>query len=234
MNPQIPTLLQLLDEARFEFPVAFYHEDDPELGAVIEADAFDVPSQGGIAISQRLGAILWPAGNTPMIVLPGIIDDCDSEQRRAELPDDTVWYLPAKTRSRNGVPASGLAAAPRSSHHDLRVTGPRAGTMNPNLETQTLTQIQTLVKLLEVAAFEYPVAVYRDVDPEIGPVLEIDAFDVPGSVAVAVSHRLATITWPAAFTAMTSLPGIIHDFESAESREYLPPDTVWYLPKAGA
>lgn len=106
MNPQIPTLLQLLNAAQFEFPVAFYEGDDPEIGAVIEADAFDVPLVGGVAISQRLGAILWPAGNTPMIVLPGIIDDCDSQGRRAELPDDTVWYLPAKTRSRTGVPSS--------------------------------------------------------------------------------------------------------------------------------
>jgi len=106
MNPQIPKLLQLLDAAHFEFPVAFYHGDAPEIGDVIEADAFDVPLVGGVAISQRLGAILWPAGNTPMMVLPGIIDDCDSEERRAGLPDDTVWYLPAKTRSRNGVPSS--------------------------------------------------------------------------------------------------------------------------------
>jgi len=236
MNPQIQTLLRLLEDARFEFPVAIYQDDAPEIGDVIAADAFDVPLPGGIAISQRLGAILWPQSFKPMTVLTGIIDDCDSQERRAELPDDTVWYLPAKARSRNGVPSSTLAAAPHSSHHDLRVTRPRAGTMKPDLQTQTqtLTQIQTLVQLLEAAAFEYPVAVYRDVDWEIGPVLEVDAFDVPESVAVAVSQRLGTITWPAAFAAMTSLSGIIHDFESAERRAELPPDTVWYLPVKAA
>ena len=91
-------------------------------------------------------------------------------------------------------------------------------------------QIQSLLGLLEAAGFEYPVAVRPGQDPELGHILDADAFDVPEPQAVAVSSRLAHILWPAGFTPTTVLPGIVHDFESAEWRASLPAGTVWYRP----
>ncbi len=100
MKRQIRTLLRLLEAEGFEFPVAFYEDTAPDLGDVIEADAFDVPAAVGLAVSQRLGAILWSESFGKKTVLTGVIDDRDSGQWRARVPGDAVWYWPARAGSR--------------------------------------------------------------------------------------------------------------------------------------
>ena len=92
--------------------------------------------------------------------------------------------------------------------------------------------IPKVLELLDRARFEYPVAIHPGRDPELGPVLEVDAFDVVAVVAVAVSSRLAAIVWPVAFESLTLLPGIVHDFEAEAARDALPAETVWYTPRS--
>ena len=92
--------------------------------------------------------------------------------------------------------------------------------------------IKQVIDTLDGAGFEFPVAIYPDRDPELGDVVEVDAFDVPAGVAVAVSSRLGDFVWPVAFSSGTMLPGIVYDSESAARRATLPPDTVWYTPRA--
>ena len=100
MTPQIQALLRLLEAAGFEYPVAVSPGRDPELGSVLDADAFDVPEQVAVAVSSRLAKVLWPAGFTPTTVLPGIVHDFESPERRASLPPETVWYWPLHSGSR--------------------------------------------------------------------------------------------------------------------------------------
>ncbi len=106
MNPQIRALMRLLEAAHFEFPVAFFEDVDPEIGDMIDADAFDVPSLGRRDISLRLGEILWSQSFHPRTVLTGTVEARDSEERRECLPPDTVWYLPTKAALRTRVPSS--------------------------------------------------------------------------------------------------------------------------------
>ena len=100
MNAQIENLVALLVQADFEYPVAFYPGSDPELGQVLEVDAFDVPDTVGNGITQRLGRILWPAAFEPETVLPGVYHVCESAAHRSSLPGGTVWYLPRRERAR--------------------------------------------------------------------------------------------------------------------------------------
>jgi hypothetical protein len=96
MNVQIENLVALLAQAAFEYPVAFHPGRDPELGTVLEVDAFDVPGEVDVTVCQRLGTILWPVAFEPDTVLPGAFDERDSATQRALLPAGTVWYEPRR------------------------------------------------------------------------------------------------------------------------------------------
>jgi len=106
MNPQIMALIELLHIAQFEFPVAFFEDVDPDVGDMIDADAFDVPTQGRFDTSLRLGKILWPMSFHPRTVLTGTVEAGDSAERRERLPPDSVWYLPVKAGARTRLPSS--------------------------------------------------------------------------------------------------------------------------------
>ena len=64
---------------------------------------------------------------------------------------------------------------------------------------------------------------------DCGPVLFADAFDVPEGPILDVSRRLNAVLGFVDSDPVL-LPGANFDFESAEGREHLPPDTVWYMP----
>ncbi|MBM4061022.1 MAG: hypothetical protein FJ265_07980 [Planctomycetes bacterium] len=93
---QIQDLLRLLAEGDFGFPVAIHPGMDPELGAVIEADACDVPEPAAVDVSARLATILWPSGFAPTMVLPGVVSDFESPAFCGSLPAETVWYIPPR------------------------------------------------------------------------------------------------------------------------------------------
>jgi hypothetical protein len=100
MTLQIQSLLRLLEAAGFEYPVAVCPGEDPELGRVLDADAFDVPEPRAVGVSTRLAEILWQAGFSPTTVLPGIVHDSESEAWRTRLPPETVWYQPHRSGRR--------------------------------------------------------------------------------------------------------------------------------------
>ncbi|HZN38911.1 MAG TPA: hypothetical protein VFD82_08915 [Planctomycetota bacterium] len=89
----------------------------------------------------------------------------------------------------------------------------------------------TILDRLTNDGFPYPVAIYDGTAPELGPVLCADAFDVPEDVILEISRRLNEVLG-LLDTDPLLLPGAIHDFESADKRDELPPDTVWYRPQA--
>ena len=89
----------------------------------------------------------------------------------------------------------------------------------------------TILDRLTKDGFPYPVAIYQGTAPELGPVLYADAFDVPEDPILEVSRRLNDVLGLLDSDPLL-LPGAIYDFESADKREELPPDTVWYRPSA--
>jgi hypothetical protein len=90
---------------------------------------------------------------------------------------------------------------------------------------------ETILDRLTKDGFPYPVAIYDGTAPELGPVLYADAFDVPEDSILEISRRLNEVLGLLDSDPLL-LPGAIHDFESADTREELPPDTVWYRPPA--
>lgn len=90
--------------------------------------------------------------------------------------------------------------------------------------------IQTILDLLGTDNFPYPVAIFPDRDWDLGPILSVQAFDVPEGVALDVSERINDLLWPIE-TQPLMLPGAIHDFESEAHRQALPEYTVWYHPR---
>jgi hypothetical protein len=88
---------------------------------------------------------------------------------------------------------------------------------------------ETILERLTTDGFPYPVAIYEGYAPELGSVLYADAFDVPRGTILVMSRRLNEVL---GFVDSDPplLPGAIYDFESADKRAELPPDTVWYQP----
>ena len=84
---------------------------------------------------------------------------------------------------------------------------------------------KAILERLASDAFPYPVAIYHGFTPGMGPVLFADAFDVPEGPMMEVSERLNDVL-DIFDSDPPLLPGAIHDFESAEKRAELPPDTV--------
>ncbi len=91
-------------------------------------------------------------------------------------------------------------------------------------------QIQAILDVLTGDAFPYPVAIFRDHDFDLGPILSVDAFDVPAGCLLAVQERLGDLVFPVETTPIL-LAGAVYDFESAKQRARLPEDTVWYEPR---
>lgn len=88
---------------------------------------------------------------------------------------------------------------------------------------------QRVLEALARAAFPFWVAVHDGHDPELGPVLEVQAFDVPEERSVNVSLDLTKIVRRCALTG-TALAGAFDVVESSDRRAYLPRDTAWYRP----
>lgn len=97
MISQIPSMLQALEAAHFPHAVAIRPARDPELGAILEADALDVPAAVVLATHEVLSAVLWPCAFSPTTVLAGVYDHEESVAVRAYLPNGTVWYVPGST-----------------------------------------------------------------------------------------------------------------------------------------
>ena len=90
--------------------------------------------------------------------------------------------------------------------------------------------IRTILDLLAGDHFPYPVAIFPDHDFDLGPIQSVVAFDVPAEVILDVSQRVTELVWPVETQPMI-LASAMYDFVSAEQRESLPEDTVWYLPR---
>lgn len=93
MNEVTRSILDRLASDDFPFPVAIYQGTAPELGAVLYADAFDVPEGPILEVSRRLNEVLDMLDSDPLL-LPGAVHDFESAEQRARLPLDTVWYEP--------------------------------------------------------------------------------------------------------------------------------------------
>jgi len=91
-------MIAALEAARFVYPVAFYPEHAWDLGPVLSIDAFDVPDALVFEVSERLNDLLDPIEAEP-VWLACAFDEASSLQKRGELPDETVWYLPRRTHA---------------------------------------------------------------------------------------------------------------------------------------
>lgn len=98
MTPQIQRMIAALEAARFAYPVAFYPEHAWDLGPVVSIDAFDVPEALVLPVSEQLNDVLDPIDTEPMW-LACAFDAEESPEKRAELPGETVWYLPRRTHA---------------------------------------------------------------------------------------------------------------------------------------
>ena len=98
MKTDTRKILDLLEEDHFPYPVAIFPDHDLDLGPITSVNAFDVPAEALLDVSERITELLWPVEIQPMI-LAGAIYDFDSARQRAELPEDTVWYEPRRTHA---------------------------------------------------------------------------------------------------------------------------------------
>ncbi|HZN40671.1 MAG TPA: hypothetical protein VFD82_17840 [Planctomycetota bacterium] len=100
MKTDIRKILDLLEEDDFPYPVAIFPDHDCDLGPITSVNAFDVPAEALLGVSERITELLWPVEMQPMI-LAGANYDFDSANQRAELPEDTVWYQPRQTHAQS-------------------------------------------------------------------------------------------------------------------------------------
>jgi hypothetical protein len=91
-------------------------------------------------------------------------------------------------------------------------------------------QLQAMITALEAARFPYPVAFYPEIAWDLGPVLSIDAFDVPQALVLDVSDQLNDVLEPIGTEPMW-LACAFGEAESEPQRSELPAETVWYLPR---
>ena len=82
----------------FSFPVAFFPDHECDLGPITSVNAFEVPPEAILDVSERITELLWPVEIQPMI-LAGAYYDFDSANQRARLPEGTVWYEPRRTHA---------------------------------------------------------------------------------------------------------------------------------------
>lgn len=75
----------------------------------------------------------------------------------------------------------------------------------------------------------FRVAVFASTDPDVGPLIEVHAFDVPAEHCVRVSRRLNHLLWGAEVDT-NLIAGAFDREESAERRDELPANVIWYSP----
>lgn len=90
-------------------------------------------------------------------------------------------------------------------------------------------QIRSMLAALEAAAFDFPVAIYPEHAWDLGPVLSVDAFDVPETRVLDVAEQLNDLLDPIEAEPMWLACAFDAD-SSAAKRAALPAETVWYLP----
>ena len=100
MKTEIRKILDLLEGDRFPYPVAIFTDHDPDLGPITSVNAFDVPAEVFLDVTERITELLWPVEMHPMILCGGVYD-FDSANQRAGLPEDTVWYQPRRTHAQS-------------------------------------------------------------------------------------------------------------------------------------
>ena len=89
--------------------------------------------------------------------------------------------------------------------------------------------VAILLKALHAAAFTFRVAVFDGHDPEMGPVLEAHAFDVPEELSVAVSFDLTKLVRRAGLSRV-ALAGVFDEVESPGRSSSVPRTAAWYEP----
>lgn len=90
--------------------------------------------------------------------------------------------------------------------------------------------IKTILELLQASDFPFPVAIFPDRDWDLGPILSVQAFDVPDGAMLDVSQQICDLLWPVETQPMI-LTGALYDFASEAHRQALPADTAWYEPR---
>jgi hypothetical protein len=95
---------QALMQDGFPFRVAIYPAHVPELGDVVEVNAFDVPEAGVLSVSRRLNQLLCALRMQPLAVGTTFLDT-ESERCAANVPDDAIWFAPDGTASRTQRPS---------------------------------------------------------------------------------------------------------------------------------
>jgi len=106
MTTKIQAILESLRGDDFPYPVAIYPDRDFDLGAILSADALDVPPAQVVDVSHRLSDLMWPVElmwpiDVEPTLLASALDVDDSAAKRAVLPEGTVWYRPLEDRVRH-------------------------------------------------------------------------------------------------------------------------------------
>ena len=104
MNVPVDDILARLTRSQFDYPVAIYAGQDPDLGPTIEVVAFDVPEAEVLDVSRQLNRML-PLVHDPVMLGSAYID-YESTDRRLELPIDAHWYQPRSAPEWDARPAS--------------------------------------------------------------------------------------------------------------------------------
>ena len=84
-----------------------------------------------------------------------------------------------------------------------------------------------ICRALESAGFSYSVAIHPGSDPDLGPVLDVHAFDVPEDDAVRISLALTQIVRDCQLAGVPVV-GCYDTVESDEQRARLPIGTRWF------
>ncbi len=92
-------VVRALELARFAYPVAIHPGQAPEIGAVLEVHAFDVPEQDAVRVSFELTQIVRKC-KLAAVPLVGCYDMVESDEQRECLPPMTWWYRSARVDDR--------------------------------------------------------------------------------------------------------------------------------------
>jgi hypothetical protein len=103
MSALTKRIQEALRQDGFPFRVAIYPGHVPELGEVVEVNAFDVPEAGVLDVSRRLNRLLCTLRTQPMAVGTAFLD-AESDRCAANVPDGAIWLAPDGTASRTQRP----------------------------------------------------------------------------------------------------------------------------------
>jgi hypothetical protein len=88
---------------------------------------------------------------------------------------------------------------------------------------------ERILRRLERDRCPFRVAVYAGSDPDLGKLIEVHAFEVPGNSCAAVSRRLNHLLWGVDQEANV-VAGAYGVDESPSRQVELPDDVIWYEP----